>query len=105
MRVGSALRRLALAAFPAVLLAGTAAPAFADWDRDDWRRREWREHEWREHEWRERHRPYAYYYGAPGYYYPAPSYVAPPPVYYPPPAPPPPVIYGAPSLNLGFTFR
>jgi hypothetical protein len=104
MHVGPALRRLALAAIPAVLLGATAAPAFAD--RDDWRRNEWREHEWREHEWREHHRPYAYfYYGAP-YYYPAPSYVAPPPVYYPPPAPPPPpVIYGAPSLSLGFTFR
>jgi hypothetical protein len=101
------LRRAVAVAGALTVLAGVSVtPAFADpWDRDDWRRREWREHEWREHEWREHQRPYAYYYGAPGYYA-APSYVYPPPVYYAPsPPPPPPVVYGAPSLNFGFSFR
>jgi hypothetical protein len=105
MRLPLRVRSLAFVGALSILAGATAMPALADpWDRDrgDWRRHEWREHEWREHEWREHHRPYAYYYGTPGYYV-APSYVYPPPVYYAPPAPP--IVYGAPSLSLGFSFR
>jgi hypothetical protein len=97
----SVFRRTVLALGAAALLAGIAAPAFAD--NDDWRhdRHEWRERaEYRDREWHEwclRH-PGAYAY--PGYVCPVP---APPTVYYAPPyyAPPPAVIYTPPpSLEI-----
>ena len=123
-------RSLVIAGGMAMMLAGigqTSALAH-DWDHEgdrDWRRQEWREEAWREqrwrawreHEWWEQHRPYAYgvgpgYYVAPGYAYPPPAVVYPPvvypPVVYPPvvyPPAPPPVVYGAPSLSLGFSFH
>jgi hypothetical protein len=89
-------RSLTLAALGAVVLLGSALPAFAD--ADDWRHREWREHQWREHhEWR------------PSYYAPPAAYYAPPPAYYAPPpayryyAPPP--VYPGPGVSFGFTVR
>jgi hypothetical protein len=108
----SVFRSMVLTLGTTALLAGMAAPAFAD---DDWRReraerREYREREeyreraaWRDREWYEwclRH-PGAYAY--PGYVCPVP---APPAVYYAPPAPPPAVIYAPPpSLEIVVPFR
>ena len=109
----SVFRSMVLALGAAALLAGAAAPAFAD--DDDWRherrerheREEWRDHhehaEWRDREWHEwclRH-PGAYAY--PGYVCPVP---APPTVYYAPPPPPPAVIYTPPpSLEIVVPFH
>ncbi|MGB5950333.1 MAG: hypothetical protein WBG82_13515 [Parvibaculum sp.] len=101
-RASSRVRKLMLAALAASALAtGLAAgPALADpprhkahWDRGY--HRGWERHYWG---------PRGYVYWAPGYVYPPPPVVyAPPPVYYAPP--PPPVYYGAPSLNVVIPIR
>jgi len=70
-----------------VLAASVSARADED-DYGGWRRHEWREHQWREHEWH-------------GYASPPVAYA--PPGYYAPP--PPPTIYEAPGLSIGFEFR
>ncbi len=79
------------------LLSGFAAsPALADhWDRHYHRG-------WERHERYYHGQPYIYY-AEPGYYGAPPGYYA-PPVYYAPP-PPPPVYYGAPSLNVVIPIR
>jgi hypothetical protein len=90
--------KLLLAALGAsALLSGFAAsPALADhWDRHYHRG-------WERHERYYHGQPYIYYV-EPGYYGPPPGYYA-PPVYYAPP-PPPPVYYGAPSLNVVIPIR
>lgn len=96
------------------VVAAASTPARADWDdHDGWRRHEWREHEWRERRWREhewRERAWGAYAPPPAYYVPPPVVYAPPPAYYvPPPAyyapPPPPPVYGAPGVSIGFGFR
>lgn len=90
-----------------------SAPARAHEDGYDggWRRHEWREHEWRERAW-QTYGPPPIAYAPPGYYAPPPAYYVPqPPAYYPaPPAayyapPPPPPVYEAPGLSIGFGFR
>lgn len=89
-------RIIILAALAAVFTFGAVAPAMAD--RDDWRRPEWRERGG--YGYHHRHEGYGrpYYYGPPVVYVP-PRAV---PYYY---APPPPVYYGPPSVNFGFSFR
>ena len=87
------IKTLLSAAIAVTLVAGAAAPAFAD--PHDWREREWHERERRDRAWHDRewriHHPY---YAAP------PVVVAPPPqaYYAPPPVVAPAPI--APSINI-----
>ena len=102
-----------------ILAASVPAQADEDdyeggWRHHEQREHQWREQRWREHEWRERgwqayHPPLAY--APPGYYPRPPAYYVPPPVYYAAPpteyyaSPPPPPVYAAPGLSIGFGFR
>lgn len=79
------MKSLLSAAIAVGLVAGIAAPAFAD--PHDWHEREWHEHErrdrdWHDHEWR-RHHPY--YTSPPVIEAPPAAYYAPPPVFAPAP--------------------
>lgn len=86
------MKTLLSAALAVTVIAGIAAPAFAD--PHDWHEREWHEHErrdrdWHDHEWRIHHP----YYAAP------PVVMAPPQAYYasPPVIAPEPI---APGINI-----